>query len=134
MPTDYYVIQALVTFELRMPWVGTTLVSVNLTYDTRDPYAVTFAPRDDFAGTQWLLGRDLLCEGMFADTGDGDVRVTPTPDGSAVVVELNSPDGAAMMQTSTSELAAFLDRTYQVVPVGEESRWFDFDQELAKLA
>jgi len=62
------------------------------------------------------------------------VRIGPGGDPALVVVELNSPDGAAVLEAPAKEIAAFLDRTYDSIPAGSEGDWFDFDEELAKLA
>ncbi|MER6900642.1 SsgA family sporulation/cell division regulator, partial [Amycolatopsis sp. NPDC000740] len=77
---------------------------------------------------------DLLADGLLAPAGDGDVQVRPAADDSRVLVELNAPDGSAVLEAAANELADFLDRTYDEVPVGSEDRCFDFDEELAKLA
>jgi len=86
------------------------------------------------SAVRWLFGRDLLSDGLLARCGDGDVRIGPAGDPALVVVELTSPDGAAVLEAPAKEIAAFLDRTYDVIPAGGETGWFDFDEEMAKLS
>jgi hypothetical protein len=55
-------------------------------------------------------------------------------DPALVIVELTSPEGAAVLEAPATDIAAFLDRTYDSIPAGSETDWFDFDEELAKLS
>ena len=62
---------------------------------------------------RWTFGRDLLCEGLYEPSGDGDVHVWPCldSDGHAVVIiELCSPDGEALVQAKTGDLSVFVER------------------------
>ena len=73
---------------------------------------------------RWTFARDLLLDGLYEPTGDGDVHVWPCldSDGHAVVIiELCSPDGEALVQMRTGELSAFNERVTKAVPAGEES-------------
>ena len=121
-------------FALRTFGAAPRPVPAELEYDTRDPYAVAVVLHAGANAVRWLFGRDLLADGLLARCGDGDVRIGPAGDPALVVVELTSPDGAAVLEAPAKEVAAFLDRTYDVVPAGSESDWFDFDQELEKLS
>lgn len=136
MLDDYILIHAKVPFVLQTLF-GTETLWVDLAYDTRDPYAIQFTPRRGAHSTPWMFGRELLRQGLFGGdidgAGEGDVRLRPGADAASVVVELSSPDGFAALETSTAELAAFLERTYSTVPSGEEHNWIDFDRELALL-
>ncbi|MEU7783223.1 MULTISPECIES: SsgA family sporulation/cell division regulator [unclassified Amycolatopsis] len=125
---------ASIDFALRTFGAGPRPVPAELAYDTRDPYAVAVVLHAGPSAVRWLFGRDLLADGLLARCGDGDVRIGPAGDPALVVVELNSPDGAAVLEAPAKEIAAFLDRTYDVVPAGSESDWFDFDTELEKLS
>ena len=65
-------------------------------YDPADPYAVTMKLEARCGSVTWTFARDLLAEGVYEPTGDGDVQVWPclSNTGEAVViVELCSPDG-----------------------------------------
>ncbi|GAA3523622.1 SsgA family sporulation/cell division regulator [Amycolatopsis ultiminotia] len=129
------VVRATIIFGLRTFGAVPLPVRADLEYDAADPYAVSVGYYAGAGVVQWLFGRDLLADGLLAPAGEGDVQVRPAADDdSRVVVELNAPDGSAVLEAEASELADFLDRTYDEVPVGEEALWFDFDHELTKLA
>jgi hypothetical protein len=132
MTDDYVMIHAKVPFGLRTLF-GMKALWVDLTYDTRDPYAVRFAPRRSSNAKPWLFSRELLSQGLFTRAGEGDVRLKPSTDTVSVVIELSSPEGFAALETCTAEIATFLERTYAVVPLGDENRWIDFERELAAL-
>jgi capsular exopolysaccharide synthesis family protein len=112
MRNDHVTLRSTAVFDLLAPRTPAVPVKVELRYDTRDPYAVVAAFRTGRAGwVEWVFARDLLADGLLADAGDGDVRIRPSiEDPEAVLVELNSPSGHAMFETSAQELADFLDR------------------------
>jgi hypothetical protein len=134
MDNEHGVTRANITCGLRTFGAGPLPVLVDLDYDTSDPYAVTATFRTGRNSVVWMFGRDLLADGLLVPTGDGDVRVSPATDPALVVIELNAPGGSAVFDAPADDLAAFLDCTYEQLPVGTESDWFDFDLELAKLA
>ncbi|WP_410568305.1 SsgA family sporulation/cell division regulator [Amycolatopsis sp. cmx-4-61] len=123
-----------IDFALRTFGAAPRPVPAELEYDTLDPYAVAVVLHAGPSAVRWLFGRDLLADGLLGRCGDGDVRIGPAGDPALVVVELSSPDGAAVLEAPAKEIAAFLDRTYDVVPAGSESDWFDFDEEMEKLS
>jgi hypothetical protein len=134
MADPHSVTSAGIDFALRTFGAQPRPVPAELEYDTRDPYAVAVVLHAGASAVRWLFGRDLLADGLLARCGDGDVRIGPGADPALIVVELNSPDGAAVLEAPAKEIAAFLDRTYDVIPAGSETDWFDFDEELAKLS
>ena len=79
-------------------------------FDPADPYAVTDRRLEAQSGSvTWTFARDLLAEGLYHPTGDGDVQVWPclSNTGEAVVIiELCSPDGTALLQTASRRRAA----------------------------
>ncbi len=78
-------------------------------FDPADPYAVTMKLEARSGSVTWTFARELLAEGLYAPSGDGDVQVWPclSNTGEAVViVELCSPDGTALLQTSSRARAA----------------------------
>jgi hypothetical protein len=84
----------------------------------------------------WTFGRELLCQGIYEPSGDGDVHVWPCldADGHAVVIiELSSPDGEALVQTRTGDLRAFVDRMCRAVEPGTESAHIDVDATIAAI-
>ncbi|WP_051791434.1 SsgA family sporulation/cell division regulator [Amycolatopsis jejuensis] len=134
MGAEPQVVRATIIFGLRTFGSVPLPVRADLEYDPSDPFAVSVGYHAGGGVVRWLFGRDLLADGLLAPSGDGDVRVRPAADDSRIVVELNAPDGSAVLEAAASELADFLDRTYDEVPAGDEGSWFDFDDELAKLA
>ncbi|MFB9909431.1 SsgA family sporulation/cell division regulator [Allokutzneria oryzae] len=110
-------------------------VEVELSYSTRDPYAVRvlFNPYGD-QSVEWILARDLLADGLLAEAGEGDVRIWPVMDElDVVVLEFSTPAGQARFGVDPEDLVDFLNETYEVVAPDEEPLWFDFDQELSLL-
>jgi len=123
-------------------------------YSGSDPYAVRMAFH---VGTdepvEWIFARDLLAAGIESRQGDGDVQVWPSPGsvsetgdldvigaaepegspGKVLNIELSSPFGQAHFEAPAEAMSAFLQRTYQIVPAGRESRFIDIDTELNDL-
>ena len=48
-------------------------------------------------------------------------------------IAMSSPFGQAKFEASAQQVEAFLDQTYQLVPVGQESGYLQLDAELAEL-
>ena len=123
-------------------------------YSGSDPYAVRMAFH---VGTdepvEWIFARDLLAAGIESRQGDGDVQVWPSltscaddedPDvtgpaepqdagGKVLNIELSSPFGQAHFEAPAQAMSAFLQRTYQIVPAGQESSYLDIETELNDL-
>ncbi len=113
-----------------------TPLPAELSYDTQDPYAVAACFRTGASDVRWVFARDLLAEGLYEPTGDGDVHVWPclSACGTAVtMIELSSPDGEALMQARSDEVCKFLANTEALVPSGTESELIDLDEALAKI-
>ncbi|MGW7488044.1 SsgA family sporulation/cell division regulator [Streptomyces sp. NPDC054786] len=111
-------------------------VPARLTYRTDDPYAVhvTFHI-GSHSPVNWTFARELLVEGVFRPCGNGDVRVWPTKlDGrSLVCIELDSPNGQALLEAPAAAVSAWLERTLRMVPPGSEQRHLDLDKGLGDL-
>ncbi|MEV6877193.1 SsgA family sporulation/cell division regulator [Amycolatopsis sp. NPDC051128] len=134
MADPHSVTSAVIDFALRTFWAQPRPMPAELEYDTRDPYAVAVVLHAGASDVRWLVGRDLLADGLLAPHGEGDVRIAPAADPAMIVMELSSPDGAAVLEAPAQEIADFLDLTYDVIPPGSEPDWFDFEVELAKLS
>ena len=120
----------------------------SLHYSRQDPYAVKMAFH---VGTgepvEWTLARELLAAALHSRDGIGDVQVWPSvasvdpeadPEGAAsghgiVNISMTSPFGHARFEAPAPAIAAFLRRTYQIVPAGRESDFVDVDAELNDL-
>jgi Streptomyces sporulation and cell division protein, SsgA len=120
-------------------------------YSGTDPYAVRMAFH---VGTdepvEWIFARDLLAAGIESRQGEGDVQVWPSPascadsddpdatasaetGGKVLNIELSSPFGQARFEAPAQAMWAFLERTYHIVPAGQESRYIDVEAELDDL-
>ncbi|MET0838764.1 MAG: SsgA family sporulation/cell division regulator [Marmoricola sp.] len=105
-------------------------------YDPADPYAVTMKLEARCGSVTWTFARDLLAEGVYAPTGDGDVQVWPclsTTGEAVVIVELCSPDGTALLQTDSRAVQRFVTSTYDAVPAGGESSHVSIDDLVTRL-
>ena len=119
-----------VTLELIDATGAATPIDAELHYDARDPYAVTTVFMTGTSQVRWTFGRDLLCDGLYEPTGDGDVHVWPCLDSAGhavVIIELCSPDGEALIQAKTGDLSTFVERMGQLVEPGTESAHIDVD-------
>jgi hypothetical protein len=94
---------------------------------------------------EWVLARDLLAAALLAREGIGDVQAWPTAatggpaeDGTVgwsgiLNIVMTSPFGHAQFEAPSAAVAGFLDRTFQLVPAGQESTFMDFDDELTEF-
>lgn len=124
-----------VDLRLVVPGDEGVRLSATLRYETADPFAVEATFRAGEEAISWVLGRDLLSDGLHRDCGEGDVRVWPTVDRGrdVVMLQLTSPDGSALLAADASGLESFLSRTYDAVPLGAEGAHLDVDTALAQL-
>ena len=122
--------------ELIDPSGAVAPLETELTYDPADPLAVS-ATFGTIAGqVRWTFGRDLLIEGLVEPVGDGDVHVWPCLDNdgnSVVIIELCSPDGEALVQGRTHDIAGFVERMTRSVAPGAESSLIDVDAAIAAI-
>jgi len=126
--------------HMRMEFVDTeglsTPLDAEFEYDPADPFAVSILFSDEPTPVRWTFARELLIEGFYEPTGDGDVHVWPclSTNGSAVVIlELSSPSGEVLVQVSSRSVAAFIHQMVAMVPVGAESDIVDLDAEINRL-
>jgi len=78
---------------------------------------------------EWTFARDLLVAGLTEPAGIGDVRVRPdlATEEDIVILEIESPDGYALVEVEREDVEQFLDASAQVVPFGAEGDHFDID-------
>ncbi|MGH3586536.1 MAG: SsgA family sporulation/cell division regulator [Pseudonocardia sp.] len=135
MRDEHTVICSPAVFELIAPDAPVVPVNVELTYSSRDPYAVQASFRTgSTTAVEWVFARDLLHDGLIGPAGTGDVRVQPMPlNPGQVQLELSSPSGHAVFTTCAQALGEFLHRTYLAVPPDTEYSWLDFDVALSDL-
>lgn len=126
-----------VALRLVVPGDDGLMLRATLRYEPTDPFAVNATFRAADESISWVLGRDLLAEGLSCATGDGDVRVWPCAQGASerplVMIDLRSPDGQATLAVDAADLRTFLLRTFEVIPQGTESRHLDIDTVLSRL-
>lgn len=107
-----------------------------LQYDRRNPFAVRmgFPAPATLEGTEvsWEFSRELLTTGVDAPAGVGDVRVRPFGY-ERTVLEFHATEGIAMVHVRTAEVRRFLERSQELVPVGDEHRFLHVDQDLTDL-
>jgi hypothetical protein len=119
-----------VTLELIDAAGAATPLQTKLSYDPRDPFAMSATFLTVGGDVRWTFGRDLLVGGLLEPTGDGDVHVWPCSDNDAhpvVIIELCSPDGEALVQARTADIVAFVEKMTVAVPLGAESANLDID-------
>ncbi len=104
-------------------------VDTELVYSAEDPFAVTMHFHAGGSVVTWIMGRDLLRDGLSRPAGKGDVRLRPS--GRAVVLELISDRHVTVFRVPASTLRKFLDAAYRLVPAGTER--FDADAFLSTV-
>ncbi|MEV5781414.1 MULTISPECIES: SsgA family sporulation/cell division regulator [Streptomyces] len=109
---------------------------MSLRYEPTDPYvvrAVFFTDTDEPA--EWVLGRDLLADGLRGSAGCGDIRVWPAVGrgDQAMYIVLGAPAGTALLEVPVQDVRTFLKDTEALVPRGTESGHIDWEPELANL-
>jgi hypothetical protein len=119
---------------------ATPSTQAEFTYDPADPFAVTAIfhtdSDTDTGAVSWTFARELLIDGRFQPTGEGDIRIWPClgPDGSAVVIlELSPEENPALIQLNARDTAAFVREMLTSVPLGAETPAPALDTELADL-
>jgi Streptomyces sporulation and cell division protein, SsgA len=147
-------ISAELGLKLVVPQQTIVPLVASMYYSGSDPYAVRMAFH---VGTdepvEWIFARDLLAAGIESRQGEGDVQVWPSavsvaeagdldligtadPDdtrGKVLNIELSSPFGQAHFEAPAEAMSAFLQRTYQIVPAGQEGPYIDIETELNDL-
>ncbi|MFJ8098061.1 SsgA family sporulation/cell division regulator [Streptomyces griseofuscus] len=109
---------------------------MRLRYEPSDPYvvlAVFFTHSDE--PVEWVLGRDLLADGLKGSAGHGDVRIWSAVGrgDAAMYLALGSRMGTALLEVHVRDVKTFLESTEALVPRGTESGRIDWDAELAYL-
>lgn len=100
-------------------------IRAELAFDCGDPYTV----RIDFTGSHsactWLIGRELIAQGVLADpsapAGTGDVRIWRDEDPSYLLIALSGVEGDALLAGPAEPFARFISATTALVPFGSES-------------
>jgi hypothetical protein len=129
-------VRSAVTLRLVVPKAD-VLLDATLRYDRDDPYAVhlSFPTSPGRDPIEWIFARTLVSDGLSVPSGDGDVRIWPSPEelSGPVYVELCSPSGRALFAVPRPVLADFVARCHTLVPPGAEGAYLDLDAELDML-
>ncbi|HVT67515.1 MAG TPA: SsgA family sporulation/cell division regulator [Trebonia sp.] len=115
-------------------------------YSRQDPYAVKVSLDTGLdEPVEWSFSRELLAAALLAPEGVGDVRAWPSaksaapaedgavPGEKVLNIVLGPPGGYARFEAGAAGIEAFLARTQELVPPGEESAWLNLDAELAEF-
>ncbi|MFB7312611.1 SsgA family sporulation/cell division regulator [Streptomyces sp. NPDC056192] len=109
---------------------------MRLRYEPADPYVVraTFFTHSDDP-VEWVLGRDLLADGLNGSAGSGDIRIWPAVGrgDEAMHIALGSPADAALLEVPAQDIRTFLEHTEALVPRGTESGHIDWNLELTNM-
>ena len=122
--------------ELVALYDGTTPVRSRWSYRADHPYTVMAAFQTDHERwVEWVFSRDLLVEGLTDSAGVGDVRFRPLSERGLdmLVVEIESPEGYALLEVDLESVAGFLGATDDLVPLGTEGEHFDVDALIDEL-
>ncbi|WP_330303413.1 MULTISPECIES: SsgA family sporulation/cell division regulator [unclassified Streptomyces] len=124
-------VQLVVSQEMSLP------IRMRLRYELSDPYAVrvAFTVDESDEAVEWIIGRDLLIDGLKGPVGEGDVQIWPAGerDCGAVYIVLKPPSGVALLEVPTQDIKRFLRETETLVPSGSESEHIDSDALLRHL-
>ncbi|MFE5212371.1 SsgA family sporulation/cell division regulator [Streptomyces sp. NPDC056600] len=130
-PPQELPVETCLTCHLVVNQEAATPLSVHLGYDPAEPFGVSVSfPSDENRRTRWVFSRDLLQDGLYEPTGEGDVRVWPSGGcrcgccGSTHArILLQGATGYALLDLPLEPVQHWLDRTWSLVPEGtEESR------------
>jgi hypothetical protein len=113
--------------------VEKTLVA-EFVFDAADACAVTMVIQTVSGPVTWTFARELLVDGQYEPTGDGDVHVWPclnTTGEAVVIIELSSPAGETLLQFPTRAIQDFIISALKQVPLGREE--LDVDGWLEQL-
>ena len=124
---DDHTIMKLVPLQLVQSDESVQPVGCELVFAASDPYTV----RAVFvgAGSTWLIGRELLAQGLLADlscpAGYGDVKVWRDESPEYLLIALSGVEGEALLAAEAEVVAEFLDETTAIVPFGGEGLVMD---------
>jgi hypothetical protein len=122
--------------ELVALYDGATPVRSRWSYRADQPFTVTAAFQTDRGRwVEWVFSRELLVEGLTESAGVGDVRFAPVEENglTMLAVEIESPEGYALLELDHTAVGDFLAGTEEMVPLGSESEHFDVDALIDEL-
>jgi hypothetical protein len=108
-----------------------------LSFLANEPFAVTVAFRTERGRwVEWAFARELLVDGLTEPAGIGDVRVRPdlTDEQDLLFLEIESPDGYALVEFDREDVENFITATVEIVPRGTESAHFDVEALIEEIS
>ncbi|WP_052499430.1 SsgA family sporulation/cell division regulator [Streptomyces vietnamensis] len=106
-------------------------IDTTVGYDSRDPHALSIAfhllGEDPVV---WRVDREMILAGSLGPTGDGEVRIRPTPDGG-LLLRLGPAAECAVVRCEQEAIGRFVRETFVLVPQGTEERHIDWGPLLA---
>ncbi|MEU5217047.1 SsgA family sporulation/cell division regulator [Streptomyces sp. NPDC020807] len=108
-------------------------IDTTVGYDSRDPHALSIAfhllGEDPVV---WRVDREMVLAGSLGATGDGEVRIRPTPDGG-LLLRLGPAGRCAVVSCEQEAIGRFVRDTFALVPRGTEERHIDWGPLFAAL-
>ncbi|MEW2179662.1 SsgA family sporulation/cell division regulator [Streptomyces sp. NPDC005406] len=107
-----------------------------LHYEITDPYAVRISlGASNGPLVTWVFARELLAQGLRCPTGTGDVVVIPKycHHSHTVRIVLRNSSGVALVEMGATEVAAFVQQSFDVVPAGAERDHLNLDDLITAL-
>jgi hypothetical protein len=129
-PVTCRTIVALVGEETHLP------VPTDLRYESGEPYSVFMVFNADTDMTvEWEFGRELLLAGEQRLSGVGDVQVWPSEilDCGLVYISFRSGQERFVVAASAEAIGVFLERTFEVVPLGREESFLGIESVVTQL-
>ena len=125
MTNSSYDVVEVVAMQLIGSDASVVPVSTQLAFRTTDPYTVRAVFSGGQSSSTWLLGRELLVQGMHASSeepaGTGDVQIWRDEDPDYPLISLSGVEGSALLAAPTEPVLRFLAATESLVPLGAES-------------
>ncbi|MEV7238819.1 SsgA family sporulation/cell division regulator [Streptomyces sp. NPDC051020] len=110
-----------------VPWLP---VRAEFRFDAGSPMvvSVTLTPWHG-TGVTWRIGRDLLYQGLYVESGEGDVQAWPmqSEEGDTAWLLLESGNNSAVFELPAPLLGSWLEATYERVSAEEEMADLDWD-------
>ncbi len=124
MTTPSFDVHDVVEMQLVLSDATVLPVRAEIGFRASDPYTVHATFVGPHSASTWLIGRELLVEGLDATVdapaGTGDVRVWRDEDPMFVLIALSGVEGSALLASPAGPLEFFAKATNAVVPVGAE--------------
>lgn len=131
-PDDGEIEQELTLVAVRPQWRHGRVCRALLVYGRDDPYAMNLLFSRSVGGAIWTFARELLLEGVVRGGGVGDVRFLPDGRRRLRVMLMNTREWVQLV-TPVLPVWEFLDKSYEMVPHGDEAEWLDVEGCCARL-